>query len=128
MTGKVLTLMAFVLISRIGVYVPIQGVDREAFAAALQGSTTGAASMISYVDNLTGGSISRLGVFTLGIVPYINASIVFQLLSSAFPELKEMQREGPTGRKKVHTIHTEREREREREIKRERIGVVSSRP
>lgn len=98
--GKLAKLLLLVLISRIGVYIPISGVDREAFAAALQGGTDGAAGVLSYVDALTGGSISRVGVFTLGIVPYINASIVFQLLSTAFPELKEMQREGPVGRKK----------------------------
>lgn len=100
LAGKVAKLALLVLISRVGVYVPIAGVDREAFAAALQGSTSGAAGVLSYVDALTGGSISRVGVFTLGIVPYINASIIFQLLASAFPELKEMQREGPVGRKK----------------------------
>ena len=52
------------------------GVDREAFAQALQGS--GAGGVLGYVDTLSGGSISKVGVFSLGIVTYINASIIMQ--------------------------------------------------
>ena len=48
---------------------------------------------MGYVDTLTGGSISKLGIFSLGIVPYINSSIIFQLLGSVFPELKKLQKE-----------------------------------
>ena len=55
--------------------------------------------LLGYVDALSGGSISKVGLFSLGIIPYINASIVLQLFSAAFPSLKKMQREdGPQGR------------------------------
>ena len=53
----------------------LSGVDRAAFAESLQGG----GSVLGYVDTLTGGSISKLGIFSLGIVPYINSSIIFQV-------------------------------------------------
>mmetsp|Transcript_4805 Transcript_4805/g.17257 ORF Transcript_4805/g.17257 Transcript_4805/m.17257 type:complete len:517 (-) Transcript_4805:1097-2647(-) len=94
--NKILQLLALIAISRAGVYIPLPGVDTKAFAETLQGG-----GLLSYIDTLSGGSISKVGVFSLGIVPYINASIVFQLLTSVFPSLKAMQREdGQYGRKK----------------------------
>ncbi|KAG7672533.1 hypothetical protein KSW81_001495 [Nannochloris sp. 'desiccata'] len=80
--------------SRLGVYVRLPGVDVDRFAEAMSGS-----GLLGYIDTLSGGSISKVGVFSLGIVPYINASILLQLLSTAFPSLKKLQREeGPQGR------------------------------
>lgn len=76
-------------------YLPLEGVDREAFASAVQGS-----GLLGYMDTLSGGSISKVGVFSLGIVPYINSSIVFQLLASALPQLQKLQKEeGEAGRR-----------------------------
>ena len=93
---KVATILALLVVSRIGAYIPISGVDRTAFAESL--SNTG--GVMSYVDTLTGGSISKLGIFSLGIVPFINSSIIFQLLSSVFPELQKLQKEeGESGRR-----------------------------
>ncbi|KAK9834079.1 hypothetical protein WJX81_008587 [Elliptochloris bilobata] len=87
-------MLALIVFSRIGIYIPLSGVDISRFAESMQGG-----GLLGYVDALSGGSISRVGVFSLGIVPYINASIVLQLLSSAFPELKKLQREeGEQGR------------------------------
>ena len=90
---KLATMLALVVFSRVGVYERIPGVDVAAFAASLQSG-----GLLGYIDTLSGGSISRVGVFSLGIVPYINASIVLQLLATAFPSLKKLQREeGPQG-------------------------------
>ena len=70
--------------------------DADAFAASLASG-----GLLGYIDTLSGGSISRVGVFSLGIVPYINASIVLQLMSTAFPSLKKLQREeGSAGRER----------------------------
>ena len=58
--------------------------------------------MLATLDTLSGGGIARLGLFSLGIVPYINAQIVFQLLGSLYPKLQELQKkEGEAGRKKA---------------------------
>lgn len=95
--GKIATIFALLVLSRVGTYIPISGVDRAAFAESLAGG----GGMMAYADTLTGGSISKLGIFSLGIVPYINSSIIFQLLGSVFPELKKLQKEeGEAGRRK----------------------------
>ncbi len=93
--GKLTTLAALLLVSRVGVYIPLEGVDRAGFAAQIQSS-----GFLGYVDTLAGGSISKVGVFSLGIVPYINSSIIFQLLASAVPQLQRLQKEeGEAGRR-----------------------------
>eukprot|EP00798_Chlamydomonas_sp_ICE-L_P023324 gene23324-30566_t len=91
---KLGALVALILLSRVGVYIRIPGVDVDAFAETIANS-----GVMGYVDTLSGGSISKVGIFSLGIIPYINASIVFQLFAAAFPSLKKMQREdGAQGR------------------------------
>lgn len=68
--------------------------DVDGFAGMMQNS-----GLLGYVDALSGGSISKVGLFSLGIIPYINSSIVLQLLAAAFPSLKKLQREeGAQGR------------------------------
>jgi len=95
--GKIATVLALLIVSRVGTYIPISGVDRVAFAESLQGGS----NVLSYVDTLTGGSISKLGIFSLGIVPFINSSIIFQLLTTVFPSLSKLQKEeGEAGRRK----------------------------
>ncbi len=92
--GRVAGLIGLIALSRLGVYIRLPGVDVERFAEAMSGS-----GLLGYIDTLSGGSISKVGVFSLGIVPYINASIMLQLLATAFPSLKRLQREeGPQGR------------------------------
>jgi len=92
--GKLAILLSLVVVSRLGVYVRLPGVDVDGFSAMMQNS-----GLLGYVDTLSGGSISKVGLFSLGIIPYINASIVLQLLAAAFPALKKLQREeGAQGR------------------------------
>lgn len=66
--------VGLVAVSRIGVYDRLPGVDVEKFSAAVSGS-----GLLGYIDNITGGSISNVGVFSLGIIPAINASIFLQV-------------------------------------------------
>ena len=77
--GKIGTILALLVVSRVGTYIPISGVDRAAFAESLAGG----GGVLGYVDTLTGGSISKLGIFSLGIMPYINSSIIFQVRRAA---------------------------------------------
>lgn len=91
---KLALLLGLLIFSRVGVYVRLPGVDVDRLAEAMSGS-----GLLGYIDTLSGGSISKVGLFSLGIVPYINASILLQLLATAFPSLKKLQREeGPQGR------------------------------
>eukprot|EP00892_Ulva_mutabilis_P011181 jgi/Ulvmu1/8435/UM043_0013.1 len=92
--NKIIALIGLIAVSRVGVYDRLPGVDIEKFSAAVSGS-----GLLGYIDNITGGSISNVGVFSLGIIPAINASIFLQIMSITFPSLKKMQREdGPQGR------------------------------
>ncbi|CAL0304952.1 unnamed protein product [Lupinus luteus] len=95
--GKFLKLLGFLALSRLGVYIPLGGVNREAFVGNLDQN-----SLLSTLDSFSGGGIGRLGICSLGIVPFINAQIVFQLLAQIYPKLQDLQKkEGEAGRKKV---------------------------
>ncbi|KAB2600220.1 preprotein translocase subunit SCY1 [Pyrus ussuriensis x Pyrus communis] len=95
--GKFLKLLAYLALSRLGIYIPLGGVNREAFVGNLDSN-----SLLSTLDSFSGGGIGRLGICSLGIVPFINASIVFQLLAQIYPKLQDLQkREGEAGRKKI---------------------------
>lgn len=95
--GKFLKLLGYLALSRLGIYIPLGGVNRDAFAGNLDQN-----SILSTLDSFSGGGIGRLGICSLGIVPFINASIVFQLLTQIYPKLQELQkREGEAGRKKI---------------------------
>lgn len=95
--GKFLKLLGFLALSRLGIYIPLGGVNRDAFVGNLDQN-----SLLGTLDSFSGGGIGRLGIGSLGIVPFINAQIVFQLLTQIYPKLQELQkREGEAGRKKV---------------------------
>ena len=95
--GKFLKLLGYLALSRLGIYIPLGGVNREAFVGNLDQN-----NFISTLDSFSGGGIGRLGICSLGIVPFINAQIVFQLLAQVYPKLQDLQkREGEAGRKKV---------------------------
>ncbi|KAM0942798.1 putative SecY/SEC61-alpha family, SecY domain superfamily protein [Dioscorea sansibarensis] len=95
--GKFLKLLGYLALSRLGIYIPLGAVNREAFVGNLDQN-----SLLSTLDSFSGGGIGRLGICSLGIVPFINAQIVFQLLTQIYPKLQELQkREGEAGRKKV---------------------------
>merc|ERR1719456_180813 len=90
-------MIGLLTISRIGVYIPVSSqIDTMAFSEAIGSS----GSLMGYEDILFGASLSKVGIFSLGIIPNINASIIMQLISSISPQLKKLQRdEGPAGRK-----------------------------
>ena len=99
--NRVLTTLGLLLLVRLGIYIPIPGIDREAFRSFIdQGG-----SLIGFLDIFTGGGISTLGVFALGILPFINASIILQLLTAALPQLEDLQKnEGEAVRRKIAQI------------------------
>ncbi|KAE9462475.1 hypothetical protein C3L33_05610, partial [Rhododendron williamsianum] len=95
--GKFLQLLGYLVLSRLGIYIPLGGVNRDAFVGNLDQN-----SILSTLDTFSGGGIGRLGICSLGIVPFINAQIVFQLLTQIYPKLQELQKkEGQAGRKKI---------------------------
>ncbi len=98
---RVLTTLGLLLLVRLGIYIPVPGIDRVAFQEFLaQGG-----QLIGFLDIFTGGGLSTLGIFALGILPFINASIIIQLLTAALPQLEDLQKnEGEAGRRKIAQI------------------------
>jgi preprotein translocase subunit SecY len=101
--GRLLVTVGLLILVRLGVFIPVPGIDRELFANFIGNS--GNASIVGFLDIFTGGGISALGIFALGILPFINASIIMQLLASAIPSLEDLQKnEGEAGRRKISQI------------------------
>ncbi len=99
--ARVLTTLGILLFVRLGIYIPVPGIDREAFKEFIQQG----GQLIGFLDIFTGGGISTLGIFALGILPFINASIIIQLLTAALPQLEDLQKnEGEAGRRKISQI------------------------
>ena len=95
--GRLLITIALLILVRLGIFIPIPGIDRQAFTAAISNSP-----VLGFLDIFTGGGISTIGIFALGILPYINASIILQLLTAAVPALEDLQKnEGEAGRRKI---------------------------
>ena len=79
----------------VGLHIPVPGVDREAMAELARGG------LLNLFDVFSGGAFGNFAVFAMGIMPYINASIIFQLLGIAVPRIAELAKEGESGRKKI---------------------------
>jgi len=99
-----ITFLLGVVVYRLGVYIPIPGVDAEALSALVKGSGGDDAigAILRYADMFNGGAIAQASIFGLGITPYISASIIIQLLTFSIPALKAMQKEGESGRRKIN--------------------------
>src|SRR2546421_10394155 len=96
---KIVITILFLAIYRIGFHVPLPMIDQFKMAEAMRGSDEGLLGLISM---FSGGSLSQSTIFGLGIMPYISASIIFQLLASVYPPLEKLQKEGESGRKKIN--------------------------
>jgi len=97
---RLLVTLGMLILVRLGIFIPVPGIDRAAFQQAI--SSSGLSNLIGFLDYFTGRGLSTLGVFALGIVPYINASIIMQLLTAALPTLENLQKnEGEVGRRKL---------------------------
>ncbi|AFZ52147.1 preprotein translocase subunit SecY [Dactylococcopsis salina] len=98
--SRLLITVGLILLVRLGVRIPVPGVDRAGFAQAVQDSP-----ISGFLNFLSGGGLSAVGIFALGILPFINASIIMQLLTAALPYLENLQKnEGEAGRRKISQI------------------------
>ena len=100
---RILYTLGIILVYRIGAYIALPGVDVQALAQTsfTSGSREG---LLGLLDMFSGGAFSNASIFALGIMPYISASIVVQLLTLVVPYFQRMQREGESGRKKITQI------------------------
>ncbi|MBL1208578.1 preprotein translocase subunit SecY [Geminocystis sp. GBBB08] len=98
--SRLLITLGLLILIRLGIYIPVPGIDRQAFEAAVQNLP-----FLGFLNIFTGGGLTTVGIFALGILPYINASIILQLLTSAVPALEDLQKnEGEIGRRKIAQI------------------------
>ena len=98
---RILITLSYVAIYLFGTYVVIPGVDPKALTA-LSAQTRG--GLMALLDMFSGGAFSNASIFALGIMPYISASIVMQLVTILIPSFQKMQREGESGRKKINQM------------------------
>ncbi len=98
--NRILYVVGVLLVYRIGSYVTMPGVD----ASMLTAQTGDASSLLGLFDMFVGGAFSRAGVFALGIMPYITAAIIIQLMGAAVPYFQKLQREGEEGRRKINRL------------------------
>jgi preprotein translocase subunit SecY len=98
--GRILVTIGMLMLVRLGIRIPIPGIDRVKLAEIIQNNQG-----LGFLDIFSGGGLSALGIFALGILPYINASIILQLLTAAIPQLEDLQKnEGEAGRRKISQI------------------------
>ncbi|MCG2590975.1 preprotein translocase subunit SecY [Rhodohalobacter sulfatireducens] len=98
--NRILYVVGVLLVYRIGSFVTMPGVD----ATMLTQQTGNASSLLGLFDMFVGGAFSRAGVFALGIMPYITAAIIIQLMGAAVPYFQKLQREGEEGRRKINRL------------------------
>src|SRR6188474_2254861 len=87
------------LIYRLGTYIPIPGINPQALAEMFRQNQTGILGMFNM---FSGGAVGRMAIFALGIMPYISASIILQLMTAVVPQLEQLKKEGEQGRKVIN--------------------------
>ncbi len=96
---RILFTLGILAVYRLGVHVPVPGVDANVMLKFFESQAGG---LFGHLNMFSGGALERFSVFALGIMPYISASIIFQLLQTAIPYLEQLKKEGESGRKKIN--------------------------
>lgn len=97
---RIIITIGLLILSRLGTFIPVPGVDHDAFYESIANNP-----IVSFLNIFSGGGFASIGLFALGIVPYINASIIMQLGTTSIPSLEKLQKEeGEAGRQKITQI------------------------
>jgi len=91
--------LGLLIVYRLGTYIPVPGIDGQALREFVDQASAGLGGILNM---FTGGAIGRMGIFALGIMPYISASIIIQLMTAMVPHLEQLKKEGEQGRKKIN--------------------------
>ncbi|AXX96577.1 preprotein translocase subunit SecY [Profundibacter amoris] len=97
--SRILFTIGLLMVYRLGTFIPVPGIDGAALREFMEGAAAGLGGILQM---FTGGALGRMGIFALGIMPYISASIIVQLLSAMWPPLEQLKKEGEQGRKKIN--------------------------
>jgi preprotein translocase subunit SecY len=96
--GRLLFLIGALVVYRIGTFIPVPGIDPGAVARFFQDQSN---TILGIVNMFSGGALERLSIFAMGVMPYISASIIVQMMSMVVPSLMELRKEGESGRRKI---------------------------
>lgn len=99
---RLLFVVGALIVFRIGSFIPIPGIDAAVLAKLLEQQR---GTIIEMFNMFSGGALSRASIFALGIMPYISASIIVQLLTVVYQPLAELKKEGESGRRKISPVH-----------------------
>ncbi len=97
--NRILFTLGLLIVYRLGTFIPVPGIDGAALREFMAQAQTGIGGMLTM---FTGGALGRMGIFALGIMPYITASIIIQLAAASVPALEQLKKEGEQGRKKIN--------------------------
>ena len=97
--NRILFTLGLLIVYRLGTFIPVPGIDGAALREFMETAGQGIGGMVSM---FTGGALGRMGIFALGIMPYISASIIVQLLTAMVPAMEQLKKEGEQGRKKIN--------------------------
>ena len=96
--GRLLFLLGALIVYRIGTFIPVPGIDPAAVARFFEDKS---GTILGMVNMFSGGALERLSIFAMGVMPYISASIIVQMMSMVVPSLMELRKEGESGRRKI---------------------------
>ena len=99
---RILFTLAILVVFRVGGHVPTPGIDAQALGEFFRGMR---GSLFALYDMFVGGAFQKATIFSLGIMPYISASIILQLLGAVIPYFQKLQKEGEEGRRKIILLH-----------------------
>ena len=97
--ARILFTLGLLCVYRLGTYIPVPGIDGNELRNFIEQASAGLGGILNM---FTGGAIGRMGIFALGIMPYISASIIVQLMTAMVPQLEQLKKEGDAGRKKIN--------------------------
>ena len=98
---RVLFTLGALIVARLGTYIPMPGIDPAGMAHFIN---TQGGGLLDVFNTLAGGAVQRMAIFALGIMPYISASIIMQLMTTVFPELEALKKEGAAGQRSSTNI------------------------
>jgi len=96
---RILFTLGILLIYRLGTFIPVPGLDPNAYRAFFEGQAGG---ILGNMNMFSGGAVERMGIFALNVMPYITASIIVQMMTSASPTLSALKKEGEVGRQQIN--------------------------
>jgi len=98
---RLLFVLLGIIVFRVGVYIPIPYIDADQLSKLMSAQYAGGNGLLSMFNMFSGGALEKLSIFALGVMPYISASIIFQMMSAVSPKLMELKKEGESGQKKI---------------------------